>query len=155
MTNEVCTDEEVKALHSIKKRVINPGARFVTKPGRRQRNFKLGGVEYDSARFEVCQRQNESDKDDFSCEIAYIPPDGRQLTLGRYNGPSHIHGSICYRPHVQRAMASAIAAGKNPMSEANETDRITSLDGAFRCLIEDFRFRVITTPHPDQPRIDL
>ena len=139
----------------MEKRVTNPGARWVAKPGHHQRNFKVDGVGDDATRFEVYQRRNDSDANDFSCGISYIPLGGRRLTLGRYNGPSHIHGSISYRPHIHRATAAAIAAGKKPESEAEETDRFTSLDGAFRCLIEDFELRGITPPDPDHPRLDL
>ncbi len=155
MTSKLYSDEELDTLRSMEKRVTNPGARWVAKPGHRQRNFKVDGVGDDATRFEVYQRQNESDEDDFSCGIAYIPLGGRRLTLGRYNGPSHIHGSISYQPHIHRATAAAIAAGRKPESEADDTDRFTSLDGAFRCLIEDFRLGGITPPAPDHPRLDL
>ena len=155
MTSKLYSDEDLDELRSMQKRVTNPGARWVPKPGHRQRNFKVDGQGDEAARFEVYQRQNESDEEDFSCGIAYIPPGGRRLTLGRYNGPSHLHGDIAYRPHIHRATASAIAAGRKPEAEAHETDRFTSLDGAFSCLIEDFRLQGITAPAPDQPRLSL
>ena len=155
MTSKLYSDEDLDGLRSMQKRVTNPGARWVPKHGHRQRNFKVDGQEGEAVRFEVYQRQNESDENDFSCGIAYIPPGGRRLTLGRYNGPSHIHGSINYRPHIHRATAAAIAAGRKPESEADETDRFTSLDGAFGCLIEDFRLQGIIAPQPDHPRLDL
>ena len=155
MTSKLYSDEDLDTLRSMEKRVTNPGARWVPKLGHRQRNFKVDGVGDEAVHFEVYQRQNESDENDFSCGIAYIPPGGRRLTLGRYNGPSHLHGEIAYRPHIHRATASAIAAGKKPESEADETDRFTSLDGAFGCLVEDFRLQGITAPAPDHPRLDL
>ncbi len=155
MTSKLYSDEDLDELRSMQKRVTNPGARWVPKHGHRQRNFKVDGQGDEAARFEVYQRQNESDEEDFSCGIAYIPPGGRRLTLGRYNGPSHIHRSINYRPHIHRATAAAIAAGRKPESEADETDRVTSLDGAFGCLIEDFRLQGITAPQPDHPRLGL
>ena len=153
MTSKLYSDDELEALRSMRKRVTNPGARWVTKPGHLQRNFKLTGVDDRTVRFEVYQRQNESDENDFSCGIAYIPTGGRRLTLARYNGPSHVHGDIAYRPHIHRATASAIAAGKKPESEAASTDLFTTLDGAFACLIRDLRLVGITAPQPDQPRL--
>ena len=153
MTSRLYSDDELEALRSMRKRVTNPGARWVTKPGHRQRNFKLTGVDDDTVRFEVYQRQNESEGNDFSCGIAYIPTGGRRLTLARYNGPSHVHGDIAYRPHVHRATASAIAAGKKPEYEAAETDLFATLDGAFACLIRDLHLEGITAPQPDQPRL--
>ena len=153
MTSRLYSDDELEALRSMRKRVTNPGARWVTKPGHRQRNFKLTGVDDYTVRFEVYQRQNESEGNDFSCGIAYIPTGGRRLTLARYNGPSHVHGDIAYRPHVHRATASAIAAGKKPEYEAAETDLFATLDGAFACLIRDLHLEGITAPQPDQPRL--
>ena len=104
-------------------------------------------------RFSIYQRQSELNDNDFSCGIAFLPPGGTRLTLARYNGPSHIHGDIEFRPHIHRATARAIAAGKKPESEAAETDRFTTLDGAFRCLLDDFRVEGISPPELDQPRL--
>ena len=53
----------------------------------------------------------------------------------------------------KRATARAIAAGKKAESEAEETDRFTTLDGAFRCLLDDFRVEGIAAPEPDQGRL--
>ena len=153
MNTKLYTDDELDQLRAMPKRVTNPGARWVTKPGHGQRNFKVHSLEGEASRFEVYQRQNQSDENDFSCGIAFIPPGGRRLTLGRYNGPSHIHRDIAYQPHIHQVTARAIAAGKKPESEANETDRFTTLDGAFRCLIEDFQLEGITAPPPDHPRL--
>ena len=156
MTIKPYSDDELDELRSMRKRVTNPGARWVTKPGHRQRNFKLSGLDGgDAVHFEVYQRQNESDENDFSCGISYIPIGGRRLTLARYNGPSHPHGDIDYLPHIHRATASAIAAGKKSETEADETNRFTTLDGALRCLIQDFRLQGIAMPDPDEPKLAL
>ena len=135
------------------KRVTNPGARWSRKPGHRQRNFQVTGLEDETSRFQIYLRQSEADVNDFSCGIAYLPIGGSRLTLARYNGPSHIHRDIRYRTHIHRATAMAIAAGRKPESEAGETDRYTTLDGAFRCLVEDFQIQGITPPEPDRQRM--
>ena len=153
MNTKLYSDDELDQLRAMPKRVTNPGARWVNKPGHRQRNFKVDGLEGEPSRFEVYQRQNEADENDFSCGIAYMPPGGRRLTLGRYNGPSHVHGDVAYRPHIHRATGAAIAAGRKPESEADETHRFRTLDGAFRCLIDDFGLRGVTPPDPDQTRL--
>ena len=93
------------------------------------------------------------DDSDFSCGIAFLPPGDARLTLARYNGPSHIHGAIYFRPHIPRATSRAIAAGKKPESEADETDRFITLDGPFRCLLEDFQVEGIAPPAPDRGRL--
>lgn len=146
------SEEYLERLRQQEKHVANPQARWVEKPGHRQRNFQaIGGN--DETRYHIYLRQSLADDDDFSCGIAYMPHGGARLTLARYNGPSHIHGDFFYRPHIHRATANAIAAGRKPESEAEETNRFETLNGAFRCLIDDFRLAGITPPEPDQPKL--
>ena len=144
------SDEELAGFRSAPKRVTNPGAHWKEKPGHRQRNFKACDQQDESVRFSIYQRQNLLDVNDFSCGIEYLPRVGARLTLARYNGPSHRHGEIIYRPHIHRATARAIAAGKKPESEADETDRYTNLDGALRCLVEDFHLQGLSLPNDNQ-----
>ena len=153
MAIKLYRDDELSDLQSVSKRATNPGARWVSKPGHRQRNFQLVAGPDDDINFTIYQRQSERDDDDFSCGIALLPPGAARLTLARYNGPSHPHGEILFRPHIHRATARAIAAGKKAESEAEETDRFTTLDGAFRCLLDDFRVEGIAAPEPDQGRL--
>lgn len=153
MTVRLYTDGELEELRSMPKRVSNPGARWVTKPGHKQRNFQVVGREDTSERFAVYQRQSERDEKDFSCGIAYLPQGGTRLTLARYNGSSHVHGGIAYHPHIHLATERAIAAGRRPESEAEETDLYTTLDGALRCLILDFKLEGIAVPPPDEPTL--
>lgn len=147
------SDDEIRKLRSMAKHVKNPNARWNQKPGHRQRNYQLVAISDGETRFLIYQRQSELDVSDFSCGIVFLPLGGARLTLARYNGPSHIHGDIEFRPHIHNATAKAIAAGRKPESEATETCRFTTLDGAFRCLLEDFQVEGITPPEPDQPRL--
>ena len=137
------TDEELGALRDMPKRVTNPKARWLRKPAlrpvHRQRTYQASSEQDPNSYFTVYQRQNLADQYDFSCGIKYIPRGGSPLTLARYNGPGHVHGDIAYRPHIHRASAKAIANGEKPESNAEETDRFTSLEGALACLIKDFR----------------
>ena len=152
------TDTELDDLRSMPKRVTNPGARWSEKPkvnpGHRQRIFQAYGREDQQDRFSIYMRQNLSDESDFSCGISYLPRGGQSLTLARYNGPSHEHGDIIYRTHVHRVTENAIAEGRKPESEAQETDRFTTLEGALARLIEDFNLRGISA-EPDKPRLFL
>ena len=147
------SEDELTELKSMAKRVTNPRAQWNLKPGHRQRNFQIVAGPEDETQFSIYQRQNELDVSDFSCGITFLPPGGARLTLARYNGPSHIHGEIEFQPHIHHATAKAIAAGKKPESEAAETDRFTTLDGAFRCLLDDFRVKGITPPELDEWRL--
>lgn len=156
MNARLYTDEELDALRSIPKRVTNPGARWLEKPkkrtGHRQRSFQALGQRGQEHRFSVYQRQNLDDENDFSCGISYLPPASPPLTLARYNGPSHEHGEIAYRPHIHRVSERAIAAGRKPGSEAKETDRFETPEGALACLIEDFNPSGLKA-QPDHPRL--
>ena len=152
VSSRLYSNEELQELRSIEKRVTNPQARWLEKPGHRQRNFQVIAGS-DETRFYVYQRQNLADEKDFSCGIVFIPRGVGRLTLARYNGPSHIHGNITYRTHIHWATADAIAAGRKPESESVETDEFSTLDGALRCLIDDFRLRGIARPEPDHPRL--
>ena len=147
------SDSELAELRALPKMVTNPGARWVDKPGHRQRNFQVVAGDDAEVAFAIYQRQSSRDDSDFSCGIALLTPGATRLTLARYNGPSHIHGQIEFLPHIHRASARAIASGKKPESEANETDRFTTLDGAFRCLLEDFHIGGIASPEPDQGKL--
>ncbi len=150
------TEKELNALASMPKRVTNPGARWTDKPKLRpvhsQRIFQAEAQPDQEARFSVYQRQNLADPSDFSCGISYHLPGAPPLTLARYNGPSHEHGDIAYRTHIHRASERAIAAGKKPESEAEETNRFQTLEGALACLIEDFNLAGLRAQR-DNPRL--
>ena len=140
----------------MRKRVTNPGARWSEKPigapVHRQRSFKAIAEDGNESRFEIYQRQNLLDDDDFSCGIAHVSLDGSRLTLARYNGPGHEHGDILYRPHIHRATAEAIASGKKPEHEAEETERFATPEGALACLVDDFNV-VGLSASSDAPRL--
>ena len=156
MNLKICTDHKLTELRSIPKRVRNPGARWSEKPRARpvhkQRILQATGLRDEHIGFSLYLRQNLVDPNGFSCGIAYLPPSGSPLTLARYNGSSHIHGQIAYRPHIHRATEKAIAAGRIPESEAEKTDRYETLDAALACLVDDFHLDGITTRY-DQPRM--
>ena len=139
------TDDELAALRAMPKRVTNSNARWSNKPKarptQRQRIFQVSGVEDENAHFLIYQRQSLDDEHNFSCGISYLPSGSPSLTLARYNGPGHEHGDIVYRTHIHRASERAIAAGLKPESEAKETDRFSTLEGALACLIDDFNLR--------------
>ena len=156
MTIRLYTDEELDLLRAMRKQVTNPGARWSEKPAgapvHRQRSFEALGEGDRESRFEVYQRQNIRDGADFSCGIAHVSLDGSRLTLARYNGPGHEHGDILYRPHIHRATASAIASGKKPEHQAEQTDRFETLEGALACLIDDFNVVGLLSLQ-DKPRL--
>ncbi len=154
MNTRLYTNMELDELRAMPKRVTNPKARWSdkpkVKPTHRQRGFHARGRQDTETRFSVYQRQNLVDEYDFSCGIIYLPPGGPSLTLARYNGPSHVHRDIIYRPHIHRAAEIAIAANRKPESEAEETGRFETLEGALACLIDDFHLSGLAA-QPDHP----
>ncbi len=155
MSTRLYSDQELAELKRMPKRVTNPRARWSNKPGHKQRNYEVRGRGGNAARFSVYLRQSLIDDSNFSCGIAYIQPGERRLTLARYNGPSHRHGDIHYRPHIHRATAGAIAAGRKPESEADETDRFEILEGALRCLIGDYHLEGLDVEQHEERRLPL
>lgn len=139
MARRLYTDAELDALRTMRKRVTNPGARWVPKPkkkpGHRQRIFRASAVDED-LEFLIFQREGLLDKLDYSCGLVCVSR-GDRLILVRYNGPGHEHGDITFRPHIHRATEHVIADGLRPDSHAQETDRFDSLQGALACLIAD------------------
>ena len=154
MAVKLYTDKELALLWEMPKLVTNPRARWLEKPksnpSHRQRTFLVRAGEDESVRFQIYQRQNMNDLVDYSCGISYHPPSASPLTLARYNGPSHLHGRIIYRPHIHRATERAIGGGTRPESEADETDRFDDLEGALACLLEDFNISGVEVSRDDQ-----
>ncbi|HKI62012.1 MAG TPA: hypothetical protein VKA31_06940 [Mariprofundaceae bacterium] len=144
------SDDDMDALRAMAKRVTNPGARWVDKPGHRQRNLKVISDKY---QFEIYQRQNLNDETDFSCGLRVIKPDGTTLTLCRYNGSSHAHDEIDYCCHIHKATAQEIRAGRKPERHADETNRYDSIRGATHCIMLDCNITGFQDFEPDQPNL--
>lgn len=156
MNSVLYTDDQIAALKAMPKRVTNPSARWQDKPRaaptHRQRNLQVVAAEDLDVLFAIYQRQNTTDAADFSCGIRYYPLGATPIMLARYNGPSHIHHDIVYRAHIHQATEGAIAAGRRPESNASETDRYTTLEGATACLLEDYNVAGLSARH-DHPRL--
>ena len=152
------SDHGLRDLARLPKRVSNPVARWSEKPRahpvHRQRIFQATATSegVQQLRFLICQRQSLREKSSYSCGIVHIPPSGQRLTLARYTGANHRHGSIRFRPHIHRATEAAILTGRKPEDAAEETKRYETLEGALACLIEDFRLSGIRA-NPDHPSL--
>ena len=156
MDTRLYTDSELDALRDMPKHVENPKARWADKPtsrpGHRQRTFRASASGEGDFEFIVFQRTSLSDQHDFSCGLVWTPRNGPRLPLARYNGPGHEHGDIFFRPHIHLASARAIKDGRKPDSEAEETKRFETVEGALACLISDCAVTGLSA-EPDQPRL--
>ena len=150
--NRLFTNDELDKLRSVAKKVTDPKARWSEKRGGiRQRNHTAVSEDGDH-RYRLYLRENRNDTSDFSCGLALLQKGGKPVSLVRYNGASHRHGSIRYRCHIHRATAEALMAGKKIDSHAEETSRYRTLEGALACLIEDGNVRGLTA-ESDQPEL--
>lgn len=163
MAFESITDEKINQLLNCPKRLTNPQARKKAIEGREQVNYKLISLDDSAHKFEIYKRQNlrPGMEDDFSCGISWIAPNGESLTLARYNGSSHSHPNhlektkLQYECHIHFATEKYIKANRKPEGFAEETDRYSSLEGAFHCLVTDCNVSGIQTESDRSNQINL
>lgn len=90
----------------------------------------------------VFARQNELDAGNFSCGILLVNEKrGGSIILSRYNGSNHENNVANHECHIHHATVESINRGdRHPEHEDTETTRrYTDLDGAFKCLREDYK----------------
>lgn len=158
MAFESVTDELIAELLRCSKRISNPQARRVTKPGHDQTNYKATATDGSGHRFEIYLRQNNRDgmSNDFSCGINWLSPSGETLILQRYNGSSHYHPNhlegetLDETFDVHTATERYIRANRKPDGYAAATEKYNTLEGALHCLVSDCNVAGIPT-RPDEP----
>lgn len=143
--------ERLRELRETPKRVTNPQARTKREERHERTDYEVT-ADAGQNKFRIYLRQNAADAEDFSCGIRWQAPSGETLTLARYNGPSHIHGTIEYECHIHEATERAIQEGGKPERHAAHTDRYKTLHGALHCLLEDFNVSGLDSS-PDQPEL--
>ncbi len=160
MAFESVTDEKIKELIKMPKKVSNPPPRSKTKEGHEQYSYKIKSIASDEYEFELYTRQNlrEGMEDAFSCGIRWIAPNGESLTLKRYNGPNHNHpnhledeelGYVC---HIHKATEKYIKANRHADGFAEATKNYQTLKGALHCLVNDCNISGINT-EADQAKL--
>lgn len=142
------TDKDIHTLITMRKKTVNPSAKWIENRGSKQKNYELKAGEY---LFTLYLRQNIFDIEHFSCGLAVIKPDGQRLTLLRYNGSNHPHGDIHFTCHIHTTTEKAIRAGKKPESHAEQTGRYHSLEGALFCLCKDANVTGLPDLQADHP----
>ncbi len=117
MATTVLTDRDIEGLLSMPKQVENPGAKFRTEKKHARKDYRLisgDGIH----RFALFVRQSTVLPENFSAGLRWLPKSGEDVTLIRFNGPSHPHSNsiegdrfefVC---HVHQATERYIAAGK-------------------------------------------
>ena len=136
MSDLILSNDNLDDLRSATKRVRNPNARWVAKPGNHEQKNYTAESE-DGKEFQIYMRRNLNDNKDFSCGIALKQKGRKSLSIVRYNGSSHRHGDIQFKCHIHFATAEALETGKKIDSYAVSTDKYWTVEGALACLIDD------------------
>lgn len=138
------TDEQIKELIDEKKRFkIGWERKLNFKQQGKQKTISLE-IEGEQNQFTIILRANIIDPESFSAIFAVIPKDSTQVfRLRRYDGGSHRHANkiegtvIDHECHIHFATERYQELGNKEEDYAEQTDRFTNLEEAFRCLIED------------------
>lgn len=156
MAFESLTDEHIRQLLAMKKRVTNPTARQVADANHEKRDFIVES-EDGAERFRLFVRQNKTVTDDFSCGLQWLPAGGESLILARYNGSSHEHPNhlektlITFECHIHRTTERYIQSNLKPEGFAEQTSAYSTCAGALHQLVADCNITGIPTEadHPE------
>lgn len=142
MSFESLTDEKIAELIGMPKAAVNDDVKEKRKGMHLQKNYEIIAKSDKNIRFELFTRQNMEMAEDFSCGIRWLAPGGEDMILVRYNGSSHPHPNkiernrLEFANHIHRTTERYIEIGK-PDGFAEITDRYTTMNGAFNCLLRD------------------
>ncbi|MBI3524525.1 MAG: hypothetical protein HY066_08345 [Betaproteobacteria bacterium] len=128
------TDDEITRLIGCPK-TINEAPRREMKEENRHRRNDLVAVSGDGAEFDAFIRQSLDFAEDFSLGLIYRAPDGKRVTLVRFNGqheqsPKLFGGHPHFSYHIHRATAENLNAGRLEKHPAAITGRYASFDEA-------------------------
>lgn len=110
------TDDNIQDLIACPKRVTDPPAReFKSENRHRRKDMRLQSTNGQSHNFEVFIRQSLEFAEDFSLGLVYMSPEGKRMTLVRFNGQ---HGQSndpldLAKTHFQYHIHTATAANLN------------------------------------------
>lgn len=154
MGAESLTDAEIRRLLAMPKAVKSGSKEFAQKNQGLLADFELEGD--DGTKFALYARQNLRNKDDFSCGLRVKLQGGEEVTLCRYNGPSHVHpnplegDTLKFVCHIHRATERYIALGRKPEHFAEETNAYKSLKTAAERLVSDCNIAGFAFPSQQQ-----
>lgn len=135
------TDEQIGHLLRTEKTITNPGAKWKTQRGSKQRNYSLEDEE--GNHYTLYLRQNTRLPSSFSCGLSFTHPQAGTVTLTRYNGSDHQHSNTLdgsyfeYCCHIHTASERYAQAGRKPEHFALPTDRYSDLEGALHAIVTD------------------
>lgn len=140
------TDKEIKELIIERKQMsISPDELFRSMKDKRGHKGAEHFIErLDGSSFVLKIRLSNENSLDFSAILGYVPPKSTKLFLiRRYNGKSHEHRNklekedVFYDFHIHTATERYQREGVKEEYFAVITDRYSTVQEAFNCLIED------------------
>ncbi len=157
MAFESLSDERIKQLLLMPKRITNPAARNVADANHEKRDYVVGSVD-GAERFKLFVRQNKTINDDFSCGLQWLPAGGESLILARYNGSSHEHPNkiegtmVSFVCHIHRTTERYLRADMRPEGFAESVASYETCNGALHQLVSDCNIGGLET-QPDHPQL--
>ena len=156
------TDAELDFFRREKKDKLS-GPRLKPKHVYLEQQFELGAVLNSDRRYRLYRRHHPGNTVIFSVGLA-VCIEGEWLTICRYNGPYHAHRNQIERNkfdgvcHIHTATQRYIAQGRHADAFAEETDRYSGVDGAWRCILIDCNISGILPSgdaDPDSQELDF
>lgn len=151
------TDAQLDDMRTTPKRIINPGARWVTKGSHKERNFHLVADRSDEEKYRIFMRVSEHNSDVFSAGIVRVFGTDETLVLARYNGGYHAHRNVMERTkvpavcHRHVATERYIKAGHDPDGFAEPITDYNTVEGAFDMLCQHCGVSDSSGDPPPQP----
>jgi hypothetical protein len=128
------TDNEISQLIGCPKTITEPPRREMKEENRHRRN-DLVVASADGAEFDVFIRQSLDFAEDFSLGLVYHAPDGKRITLVRFNGqheqsPELFGSQPHFSYHIHKATADNLSSGRLEKHPGEVTERYASFDEA-------------------------
>lgn len=155
MAAEILTDEQIKSLIDMPKRVENPGAKTRTEGKHIRRDFRVKSLD-EKYEFALFTRQSTLLPDSFSTGLRWLSQSGETIMLVRFNGSSHPHSNTLederfeFKPHIHQATERYLTAGKKDEGYAEATKDFKTIHGALHCLVKKCNIAGLTT-QGDEP----
>lgn len=131
------TDDSIRDLITCPKRVSDPPAREFKEENRhRRKDMRLQSTDGHNRTFEVFIRQSLEFSEDFSLGLMYLSPEGKRMTLVRFNGQHDQSNDPLdlakthFQYHIHTATAANLNDGRYDKHPAAPAARYASFEEA-------------------------
>lgn len=131
------TDDSIRNLITCAKRVTEPPAREFKEENRhRRKDMRLQSTDGEHRTFDVFIRQSLEFAEDFSLGLMYLSPEGKRMTLVRFNGQHDQSNNPLdlqkthFQYHIHTATADNLNDGRYDKHPAEPATRYASFEEA-------------------------